>query len=61
MLLTMIVRGKSPTLLPSSYATVININDNQRHLIGYTWIEKGSCKYVQISIKTPVFAKDIPK
>ena len=46
MLLAMIVRGKSPPLLPSSCATVINRNYNQRHLIGYTWIEKDSCKYV---------------
>ena len=39
--LIMIIRGKSPSLLPSSYATVIN-RSNQRHLIGYTWIEKDS-------------------
>ena len=50
-----------PPLLHSGYATVINRNDNQRHLIRYTWIEKDSCKYVEISIKTPVFVKDIPK
>ena len=28
--LRMIVRGQSPTLLPSSYVTVIDRNDNQR-------------------------------
>ena len=38
----MIIRGKSPPLLPSSYATVINRNDNKRHLVGYTSIEKNS-------------------
>ena len=58
-LLTMIIRGQSPPLLPSSYITVINRNDNQRHLIGYTWIEKISqfltLQYVKISIKTPFF------
>ena len=35
-LLTMIFRGHSPPLLPSSYVTFINRNDNQRHLIAYT-------------------------
>ena len=48
-----------PLSLPSSYITVINRNDNQRHLIGYTWIEKISqfltLQYVKISIKTPFF------
>ena len=55
-LLTMFIRGQS---LSSSYVTVINRNDNQRHLIGYTWIEKISqfltLQYVKISIKTPFF------
>ena len=32
-LLTMIISGQSPALLPSSYITVIIRNDNQRHLI----------------------------
>ena len=58
-LLTIIIRGQSPPLLPSSCVTVINRNDNQRHLIGYTWIEKISqfliLQYVKISIKTPFF------
>ena len=55
----MIIRGKSPPLLPSNYATVINRNDNQRHPIGYTWIEKHSrFSYV---LKKNVFAIDIPK
>ena len=40
-LLTIITRGKSLPLPPSSYVTVINRNDNQR-LIGYTWIEENS-------------------
>ena len=57
-LLTMIIRGQSPPLLPSSYVTVINRNDNQRHLNGYTWIEKISqfptLQYVKMSI-TPFF------
>ena len=39
-LLTLIIREKSFPLLLSSYATIINRIDNQRHLIGYTWIEK---------------------
>ena len=58
-LLTMIIRGQSPPLLPSNYVTVINRNYNQGHLIGYTWIEKMSqfvtLQYVQIYIKTPFF------
>ena len=41
-LLTMIIRGKSPPLFPSSYTTVFKRSGNQRHLIGYTWIEKDS-------------------
>ena len=41
-LLTMIISGRSIPLLPYSYATVINRNDNRRHLIGYIWIEKDS-------------------
>ena len=53
-LLTMIISGQSPTLLPSSYVTVMNRNDNQRHLIGYTWIEIISqfltLQYVKISV-----------
>ena len=57
-LLTMIISGQSPPLLPSSYVTVINRNDNQRHLNGYTWIEKISqfltLQYVKMSI-TPFF------
>ena len=36
----MIVRGKSPPLLPSSYVSVINGSDSKRHLIGYNWTEK---------------------
>ena len=52
-LLTMIITGKSPPLLPSSNATVINRNDNQRHLIGYTWIEKnGIIKVCQNTYKS---------
>ena len=55
----MIIRGQLPPLLPSSYVTVINRNGNQRHLIGYTWIEKISpfltLQYVKISVKTPFF------
>ena len=48
-LLIMIIRGMSPPLLPSSYATVINRNDNQRHLIGYTLIEKSSrLSYIKV-------------
>ena len=39
-LLAMIIRSQSPLLLPSSYVIVINKNDDQRHLIGYIWIEK---------------------
>ena len=38
----MIIRDKSPPILPSSYATVIGRNDNQRNLIGYACIEKDS-------------------
>ena len=37
----MIIRGKLPPLLPSSYPAVINRNDNKRLLIEYTWIAKG--------------------
>ena len=45
----MIIRGKPPSLLPSSYVTVINRNDNQRHLIGYTLIEKNSrLSYIKV-------------
>ena len=55
----MIVRGESPPLLPFSYVTVINRNENQGHLIVYTWIEKIgqflTLQYVKISIKTPFF------
>ena len=48
-LLTMIIKGKSPPLLPSSNATVINRNDNHRHLIRHTWIEKNSrLSYVKV-------------
>ena len=61
----MIIRGNSPPLLPSSHATVISKNDNERNIIEYSWIEKTvdflTLKYVKISIKAPVFAKDIPK
>ena len=62
----MIIRGQSPPLRPSSYVIVINRNDNERHLIGYTWIEKISqfltLQYVEISIKTPFFCyRYIPK
>ena len=39
-LLTMVIRVKSASLLSCSYATFINRNDNQIHMIGYTWIEK---------------------
>ena len=39
-LLAMVIRSQSPLLLPSSYVIVINKNDDQRHLIGYIWIEK---------------------
>ena len=61
----MITRDQSPPLLPSSYVTVLNRNDNQRHLIGYTWIEK-SVKFLHYSMhkylqKHPCFAIDIPK
>ena len=60
-LLTMIICGKSPSLLPFSYATIINRNDNQRHLSGYTWIENYflGLQYVKIFLKTPAFAIDI--
>ena len=55
----MIIRGQSPPLLPSSYVTVTNRNKNQRHLIGYTSIEKISqfltLQYEKLSIKTPFF------
>ena len=55
----MIISGQSPFLLPSSYFTVINRNDSQRYLIGYTWIEKIShfltLQYVKISIKSLFF------
>ena len=44
----MIVRGKSLPLLLSSYATVINRNDNQRHLIGYTWIGHTRLSYIAV-------------
>ena len=58
-LLTIIIRNQSPPLLSSSQFTVIKRNDNQRHLIGYTWIEKISqfltLQYVKISIKTTFF------
>ena len=58
-LLTMIFRGHSPPLLPSSYVTFINRNDNQRHLIAYTQVEKISqfltLQCLKISIKTPFF------
>ena len=58
-LLTMIISGQSPPLLPFSYVTVIIRNSNQRHLIGYTWIEKTSqfltLQYVKITIKAPFF------
>ena len=51
----MIVRGKSPPLLPSSYASVINGSDSKRHLIGYNWTEKTvdflTLQYVKISKK----------
>ena len=59
----MIIRGKSPPLLSSSYASVIKRNNNQRHLIRYTCIEKDflTLQYVKISIKTTVFVIDIPK
>ena len=64
-LLTVIISGQSPALLPSSYITVIIRNDNQRHLIGYTWIEKISqfltLQYVKISIKTPFFCNRYTK
>ena len=39
-LLTMVIRGLDSLLFPSSYVTVINRNDSQWHLIGFTWIEK---------------------
>ena len=58
----MIITGKSPPLLPSSNATVINRNDNQRHLTGYTWIEKNgflALNYVKIPIKVPYLTTDI--
>ena len=58
-LFTIIIRGRSPPLLPFSNVTVINRTDNQKHLVGYTWIEKISqfltLQYVKISIKTPSF------
>ena len=61
----MIIRGKSPPVLPSSYATVIGRNDSQRYLIGMLGLKKTvnflTLQYVKISIKTPVFAADIPK
>ena len=47
-MLTTIIRDKSPPLLLSSYATVID---------RYTWIEKDSCKYVKISIKQQLLLK----
>ena len=57
--LTMIISGQSPPLPPSSYVTVINRNNNKRHLIGYIWTEKINqfltLLYVEISIKTPFF------
>ena len=58
-LLTMIIRGQSPPLPPSSYVNAINRDDNQTHLIEYTSIEKISqfltLQYVKISITTPFF------
>ena len=60
----MLIRGKSPPLLRSSYTTVINKNGNQKHLIRYIWIEKKTfhvLQYVKISIKAPFFDIDILK
>ena len=53
-LLTMIIRGKSPLLIPSNYSTVINRNENQRHLIGYTWIEKDS-GFSEVAVRENIY------
>ena len=61
----MIIRDQSPSLLLYCYVTVINRNDNQRHLIGYTWIKKISqfltLQNVKVSIKIPFFCNRYTK
>ena len=47
-LLTITIRGKPPLSLPSIYATDINRNDNQRHLIEYIWIEYSRSPYARV-------------
>ena len=51
---TMIIRDKSPPLFPSRYATLINRNDNQKHLIGYTWIETNS-QILQVTVCESIY------